>query len=349
MECHRTQAKFERALTMKLFWFQFTNYFSPLVYLAFFKNGFQGYPGNYKYVFGIRLLGCEGGNCTYPLAIQMITILVISQTKSNFKEILVPMLKQWWKRCKDVSGGDDDLSLWEDNYTLEPVEDMTLFYEYLEMVTQYGFVTLFVTAFPFSPLMALCNNILEVKIDAAKFLKFRRRAVSEVALRLGAWEDILKTISHLAVLTNAMTIAFTTNHLNRIQYRWELRKGLKGFVESSLSAYNTTCFTKPYKLTGLFNGNKEHISTCYFYGNRLPSSADPCRYETTKLHWKLWCIRFVFVFVLVRGIMFIQDLVDWLVPDRSKRLERLVKRQKHLTQILVKQSEMCTQLDNMSK
>ena len=39
---------------------------------------------------------------------------------------------------------------------------MTLFEEYLEMMIQYGFVTLFVSAFPLAPLLALLNNIWEV-------------------------------------------------------------------------------------------------------------------------------------------------------------------------------------------
>ena len=40
---------------------------------------------------------------------------------------------------------------------------MALFEEYLEMVIQYGFVTIFVSAFPLAPFFALINNIIEVK------------------------------------------------------------------------------------------------------------------------------------------------------------------------------------------
>ena len=39
---------------------------------------------------------------------------------------------------------------------------MFLFDEYLEMVIQYGFITLFVAAFPLAPLFALINNVMEV-------------------------------------------------------------------------------------------------------------------------------------------------------------------------------------------
>ena len=35
-------------------------------------------------------------------------------------------------------------------------------------VVQYGFVTLFVAAFPLAPLLALINNVFEIRLDAYK-------------------------------------------------------------------------------------------------------------------------------------------------------------------------------------
>ena len=40
--------------------------------------------------------------------------------------------------------------------------------EYLELAIQYGFITLFVGAFPLAPLFALVNNALEIRLDAIK-------------------------------------------------------------------------------------------------------------------------------------------------------------------------------------
>ena len=54
-----------------------------------------------------------------------------------------------------------------------------LFHEYLEMVIQYGFITIFACAFPLAPLFALLNNTCELRLDAKKILQLHRRPVAQ--------------------------------------------------------------------------------------------------------------------------------------------------------------------------
>ena len=49
---HRTQSDYDDNLTFKVFIFQFINFYSSIIYIAFFKGKFVGYPGNYKHIFG---------------------------------------------------------------------------------------------------------------------------------------------------------------------------------------------------------------------------------------------------------------------------------------------------------
>jgi hypothetical protein len=42
--------------------------------------------------------------------------------------------------------------------------------DYSQIVTQYGFVTLFVAACPIAPLLAYGGNLIELRLDAYKFL-----------------------------------------------------------------------------------------------------------------------------------------------------------------------------------
>lgn len=51
-ELPRTQSDYENSLTMKMFLFQFVNYYSSCFYIAFFKGKFVGYPGDPVYWLG---------------------------------------------------------------------------------------------------------------------------------------------------------------------------------------------------------------------------------------------------------------------------------------------------------
>ncbi|VDN23656.1 unnamed protein product [Gongylonema pulchrum] len=74
-------------------------------------------------------------------------------------------------------------------------------------VIQFGFVTLFVSAFPLAPLLALINNILEVRLDAYKFVVANRRPYPQRARDLGIWLSIIDKLSKAAVLTNHVVLA----------------------------------------------------------------------------------------------------------------------------------------------
>ena len=51
-EMHRTQSDFDDNLTFKVFIFQFINFYSSIIYIAFFKGKFVGYPGAYINIVG---------------------------------------------------------------------------------------------------------------------------------------------------------------------------------------------------------------------------------------------------------------------------------------------------------
>lgn len=69
-------------------------------------------------------------------------------------------------------------------------------------VIQYGFVTLFVAAFPLAPFFALINNIGEIRLDAYKMVTQARRPMAERVENIGAWYGILRIITYAAVVTN---------------------------------------------------------------------------------------------------------------------------------------------------
>jgi hypothetical protein len=73
---------------------------------------------------------------------------------------------------------------------------------------QFGFVTLFVAAFPLAPLFALLHNIFEIRLDAWKLLVTMQKPMPATARDMGIWLPILEGMSRVAVLTNASCILF---------------------------------------------------------------------------------------------------------------------------------------------
>lgn len=50
---------------------------------------------------------------------------------------------------------------------------------------QFGFLTIFCAAFPLGPLFSLVNNIVEIRVDASKFVTQRQRPVADKSASIG--------------------------------------------------------------------------------------------------------------------------------------------------------------------
>ena len=75
-----------------------------------------------------------------------------------------------------------------------------IFFRFL--VIQYGFVTIFVAAFPLAPLLALLNNVFEIRLDAYKYTTQMRRPIAQQVQDIGIWFSILEGMTYLAVISN---------------------------------------------------------------------------------------------------------------------------------------------------
>ncbi|XP_076351372.1 anoctamin-7-like isoform X3 [Tachypleus tridentatus] len=210
LEIHRTQSDYENSLTLKMYMLKFVNYYSSVFYIAFFKGRFVGYPGHYNSLFGYRQEECGTGGCLFELSLQLAIIVAGKQFINAVVEMGVPWLlwvyKKWSVHKKGQCAHENHApTQWESDYNLINQEELGLFSEYLEMVLQFGFVTIFVVAFPLAPLFALLNNITEIRLDARKFITFLRRPVAERVKNIGIWYRILNSVGKISVITNIST------------------------------------------------------------------------------------------------------------------------------------------------
>jgi hypothetical protein len=134
----------------------------------------------------------------------------LNRVKTLSQDIFGSGFKLGWTKSKSMTVMDSEEILRlpqyyrDDNLNAsEGIRD-----EYAQKVIQYGYIALFAACFPIAPIFALMNNIYEVRGDAFKLLMVYQRPIPLQAENIGVWEQIIKMISWLSVLTNSAYIAF---------------------------------------------------------------------------------------------------------------------------------------------
>uniref|UniRef100_A0A672QEA7 Anoctamin n=1 Tax=Sinocyclocheilus grahami TaxID=75366 RepID=A0A672QEA7_SINGR len=334
MEVPKTDKSFEERLIFKTFILKFANAFTPIVYLAFFRGRIIGRPGKYLYVMGsYRMEECAHAGCLMELCIQLcITMLGKQLIQNNLFEIGVPKLKKMLRQRKIDKKHQEELNKTlhrhEKDHFLGPFVGLNP--EYMEMIIQFGMVTLFVASFPLAPLFALLNNVIEIRLDAKKFVTELRRPIAVRAKDIGIWYTLLRGISKVAVIVNAFVISFTSDFIPRLVYQhmYSADGTLHGFVNHTLSYFNVSHFqpgTEPMKPMHL--GYK--VEVCRYKDYRDPPwSATP--YEFSREFWAILAARLAFVIVFQNVVMLMSDFVDWLIPDIPKDISIQIHKERNL-------------------
>lgn len=105
----------------------------------------------------------------------------------------------------------EELLPWENDFeNLAPNPDMDTFEDFLELSLQFGFCTMYVSAFTLAPIFALINNVYEKQVDSSKILRTYRRPIPKYTAGIGVWEDILTTISVVGVIIQGLVLACTS-------------------------------------------------------------------------------------------------------------------------------------------
>uniref|UniRef100_K7FFN9 Anoctamin n=1 Tax=Pelodiscus sinensis TaxID=13735 RepID=K7FFN9_PELSI len=320
LEEPRTFCEREKIFTVKFFTFQFFTYFSSLIYVAFFLGRINGRPGNYVRVAGKwRLEECHPSGCITDLFIQMVIIMGLKQTLSNFVEYLSPPYNRTDQGHR-LSAGEEEPGQeeWLRNYQLNDVNIFSLFDEFLEMMIQYSFTTIFVAAFPLAPLLAFFNNCIEIPLDNYKMVWLQRRMVPRRANDIGIWLQVLEAIGILAVIGNGLVIAITSDFIPMQVYKYAYSPCvlqnrtdidcLTGYINNSLSVFHINQWGMG------FDGQ------CTYQDYR--NSDD---YSYSVQFWHVFAARLAFLILFEHVALCIKLIAAWYVPDIS-----LTVKNKHL-------------------
>jgi len=214
-ENHRTDTEYEDSLIAKVCVFQSINSYMVLFYVAFVK-------GKYR-VFG-QIQSCDGGDCLGELRTQLAVIFITRLVVGNLTEILIPLIKRkintgFTKKQHEKHEQKSDTEIEALLTTYDTFND------YLKMLIQFGYVCLFVVAFPLAPLLALLNNYIALRADCFKVLHFTARAIPRGAQDIGSWYVFLEVLGYAAIFTNLGVIVFTGQHKF-----FEIEAGLKKLI-----------------------------------------------------------------------------------------------------------------------
>uniref|UniRef100_A0AC35U6X5 Anoctamin n=1 Tax=Rhabditophanes sp. KR3021 TaxID=114890 RepID=A0AC35U6X5_9BILA len=385
MECPRTQTEFDNSYCLKVFLFQWVNYFSSPLYIAFFKGRFNSVPNaldptdlGSELQITPSMEQCDPAGCMVELVIQLAFIMCGKQFFSGFMEICYPFILNWRRKVKlpsvnslramwskhnsevtpinipiqtDLNSGREKILVkqYEKDFALNSVHHQYLFDEYLEMVIQFGFVTLFVTAFPLAPLFALINNVLEIRMDALKFLSANRRPVPSQSKNIGIWLSILDGISTFAVLVNASVIAFTSDFVPKLFYYFKYEKELYGYMDNSLSYFDASLLnmniTSNYGDVKVCRYRGYIQPTCHFK-NKHPElfhANDDCNNEYIAKGdwWQILACRLAFILIFEHLVFVIKILFAYIIPDIPTHILLQLQREKFLNrQAVLNQHEM---------
>ncbi|KAJ0069557.1 hypothetical protein NL108_008513, partial [Boleophthalmus pectinirostris] len=177
-ENHREESAFDNHLTGKVLVFTFFNYFAVLFHIAFFK---QDVP---------------------LLRKRLASLLIVTQLINQVTEVVIPYLVDRFISAPNRAETEDDPQ--EDKFRNQgslPVFP-GLFAEYIELLVQFGYLSLFSCVFPLTAVLLLINNLTEIRSDAYKVCKLFRKPFTAPVANMGVWQIAFEVLSFVSVVSN---------------------------------------------------------------------------------------------------------------------------------------------------
>eukprot|EP01006_Ploeotia_vitrea_P047465 TRINITY_DN67131_c4_g1_i1.p1 TRINITY_DN67131_c4_g1~~TRINITY_DN67131_c4_g1_i1.p1 ORF type:complete len:663 (-),score=77.58 TRINITY_DN67131_c4_g1_i1:95-1846(-) len=187
----RTDREFEFALVVKRLCFEFCDCFLPLFYIAF-------------YTLDIMALRSE-----------LVSLFMFDQIRRTMLEAVIPFFVYRGRRnLEKVAAKKEGLT----GETPEVIrllskEEYESFDDYLEMVMQFGYVTLFASAMPLAALCALVSNLVELRSDIFKMTWVMQRPQPRRVKDLGPWQGVMVGFAVLSIVTNSMLFGFSSHQM----------------------------------------------------------------------------------------------------------------------------------------
>jgi len=211
-ENHRLQQEYESSLIVKRFLFEAFDAYIALFYVAFFMRD--------------------------PVALraELVSLYTVDTIRRVLLETVLPFALQNRAKAQraivDAVAKKTDAAAQREDLVEEQLNrgEYEIFDDYLEMVIQFGYVSLFASAFPLAAFLSVLANAVELHSDRFKLLHAYQRPIASAASGMPhTWRGAIRVISWMAVVTNILIFGFVSEQA--MQFAPSLFKMEKEFSE----------------------------------------------------------------------------------------------------------------------
>ena len=195
-ENHETQLNFRNSLVLKRFLFEAFDCYMSLFYLAFYERDVD------------------------RLRMELVAVFQIDTIRRLLLECIVPMVSQRWilrrqQRHKEVPSSTVNSVIPTLDQILDDLDKDSYeqFDDYMEIVIELGYVTLFASAYPLASLVSIAANWVEIRSDCYKVAHLCQRPIPYRTSGLGMWRDLMACVIWMSALTNCLIAGFTSDQL----------------------------------------------------------------------------------------------------------------------------------------
>jgi len=240
-ENHRLESQFENNMIVKRIVFQCVNSFASLYYIGFIKPSFS------RELYDTSDRSEINNEVLSKLQIQLSTLFLTLIVIQNTQEVVLGPIKQrivskyftnhsspYYTTTQSQPAIGEELNSFENTvlgegfnpYNMEDLQEdaeiqiklsvsANVMDNMSELIIEQGYATMFAIAFPLAPLLALCNNFVEFRVDSYN-LRANRRPIPYGAYSVGLWGEVLWWFAGISVISNWALYIFRTNQVKHI-------------------------------------------------------------------------------------------------------------------------------------
>ncbi|CAO3642180.1 unnamed protein product [Cunninghamella echinulata] len=222
-EMHKTESSWEYSYTQKIFVANFLVGYLSLFFIAWIYIPFGDYV--LPYLSALNISHHHKKVDFQRLHDQFVYFIVTGQVVGFMTEMAVPYAKALLmpkakelsaKVTKDSSAlSKRDEAMSSEGSAINPakvkfvkkvykevgLEEYNIYTDYVEMVIQFGYISMFSPVWPLASLCCIINNWIELRSDAIKICKYTRRPAPLRAEGVGPWLGNMEAIVWLSSIT----------------------------------------------------------------------------------------------------------------------------------------------------